>query len=127
MADRISAVFVPIVIALSLLTFLVWQYLPNFAPSFAENLASNFGAASFGVLTHSLQNAIAVIVVACPCALGLATPIALMVTGGRGAQLGIVLRSPRALHRTNEITDVIFDKTGTITAGSLKQIGRAHV
>ena len=120
LADRISAVFVPIVIALSLLTFLVWQYLPNIWPSFAENLASNFGVASFGVLTHSLQNAIAVIVVACPCALGLATPIALMVAGGRGAQLGIVLRSPRALHRTNEITDVIFDKTGTITAGSLK-------
>ncbi len=126
LADRISAVFVPIVIALSVLTFLTWQYLPQIWPQFANLLLNQFpntfSAINFGNLTNSLQNAIAVIVVACPCALGLATPIALMVAGGRGAQLGIVLRSPRALHRTSEITDAIFDKTGTLTAGSFKLI-----
>lgn len=122
LADRISAVFVPVVIALAIFTFLTWQYLPQVWPQLAEQISNQFGGVNFAELTKSLQNAIAVIVVACPCALGLATPIALMVAGGRGAQLGIVLRSPRALHRSSEITDVIFDKTGTLTAGSFKLI-----
>ena len=98
LADRISAVFVPIVTLLSIGTFTTW-YLRGYS------------------LTHSISVAITVLVIACPCALGLATPVALLVASGRGAQRGIVLREPRVLEVARKVDTVVFDKTGTLTEG----------
>ena len=98
LADRISAVFVPIVTVLSIGTFAAWYY----------------GGYS---LTQSISVAITVLVIACPCALGLATPVALLVASGRGAQRGIVLREPRVLEVARNVDTVVFDKTGTLTEG----------
>ena len=98
LADRISAVFVPIVTVLSIGTFAAWYY----------------GGYS---LTQSISVAITVLVIACPCALGLATPVALLVASGRGAQRGIVLREPRVLEVARNVDTVGFDKTGTLTEG----------
>lgn len=109
LADRISAVFVPIVIAIALATLVVWLLL-GFPP-----------AAAFGA-------AVAVLIIACPCALGLATPIALLVGTGRGAQLGILIRGPEVLESTRAIDTVVLDKTGTVTTGrmSLVDVATAH-
>jgi Cu+-exporting ATPase len=98
LADRISAVFVPLVTVLSIGTFAAWYY----------------GGYS---LTQSISVAITVLVIACPCALGLATPVALLVASGRGAQRGIVLREPRVLEVARNVDTVVFDKTGTLTEG----------
>jgi Cu+-exporting ATPase len=98
--DRISAVFVPLVTTLAVITFLMWRQ--NGHP-----------------LAYSLSTAIAVIVIACPCALGLATPVALLVASGRGAQRGIVIAQPRALEIAGKIDTVLLDKTGTITTGEM--------
>ena len=98
LADRISAVFVPIVTVLSIATFAAWYY-------------SGYS------LTQSISVAITVLVIACPCALGLATPVALLVASGRGAQRGIVLREPRVLEVARNVDTVVFDKTGTLTEG----------
>ena len=98
LADRISAVFVPIVTVLSIATFAAWYY-------------SGYS------LTQSISVAITVLVIACPCALGLATPVALLVASGRGAQRGIVLREPRVLEVARNVDTVVFDKTGTLTDG----------
>jgi Cu+-exporting ATPase len=100
LADRVSAVFVPVVIGLSALTLLGW-------------LAA--GAAT----TAAFTAAVAVVVIACPCALGLATPTALMVGTGRGAQLGIVIRGPEVLEQTRQVTTIVLDKTGTLTEGKM--------
>jgi Cu+-exporting ATPase len=100
-ADKIAAYFVPIVTVLAAFTFEGW-YL--------------FGGKS---LTYSISTAITVLVIACPCALGLATPIALLVASGRGAQRGIVLRNPRALEASQTIDVVVLDKTGTLTEGEM--------
>ena len=100
LADRISGVFVPVVIAVSLLTAIGW-------------LAS--GAA----LQIALTSAVAVLVVACPCALGLATPTALLVGSGRASQLGVVIRNAEALERTRRIDTALLDKTGTVTTGRM--------
>ncbi|WP_321365589.1 heavy metal translocating P-type ATPase [uncultured Desulfuromusa sp.] len=100
MADIIAAYFVPAVIVLALLTFIVWLLLgPNPA------------------LTYALLNFIAVMIIACPCALGLATPTAIMVGTGRGAELGILIRSGKALETTHKLETIVLDKTGTITKG----------
>lgn len=101
LADRISSIFVPTVLLLSIGTFLAW-YLTGTE------------------LSKSIATAIAVLIIACPCALGLATPIALMVAAGKGAKLGFIIRSPRAIEKAKNITDVVFDKTGTITTGAMK-------
>jgi Cu+-exporting ATPase len=98
LADRISAVFVPIVTAGAIATFAVWY-------------------ATGSTLTISISHAIAVLVIACPCALGLATPVALLVASGRGAARGIVLREPRVLEVARKVDVVVFDKTGTLTEG----------
>jgi Cu+-exporting ATPase len=100
LADKISKVFVPLVLLLSIITFNAWYF------TGAE-------------LVQSVTAAVAVLVIACPCALGLATPIALMVATGKAAKSGIVLRSPRSIEKTAGITDAVFDKTGTITTGQM--------
>lgn len=100
LADRIAGIFVPMVIAIALATFLGWVVIG--------------GSVSDGVYA-----AVAVLIIACPCALGLATPMAIMVGTGRGAQLGILIKSVDVLERTGRITTVVFDKTGTITRGAM--------
>ncbi len=99
LADRVSGIFVPIVIAIAVLTFLGWY------------LAGNAG------FTAAMINMVAVLVIACPCALGLATPTAIMVGTGKGAQNGILFRSSEALERAEQVRVVVLDKTGTITEG----------
>ncbi|MFF0507662.1 heavy metal translocating P-type ATPase [Streptomyces fimicarius] len=100
LADRISAVFVPIVIALALATLGFW-------------LGNDAG------LTAAFTAAVAVLIIACPCALGLATPTALMVGTGRGAQLGILIKGPEVLETTRRADTIVLDKTGTVTTGRM--------
>src|SRR5699024_829950 len=98
LADRVSAVFVPAVLVLALLTFVVW-------------LVTGHG------VTDALEPAVAVLIIACPCALGLATPTALLTGTGRGAQLGILIKGPQILESTRMVDTVVLDKTGTVTTG----------
>jgi Cu+-exporting ATPase len=100
LADRVSAVFVPIVIGLSLATLVFW-------------LASGAGA------TPAFTAAVAVLIIACPCALGLATPTALLVGTGRGAQLGLLIKGPQILESTRRVNTIVLDKTGTVTTGRM--------
>jgi P-type Cu+ transporter len=104
LADRVSAVFVPIVIGISLATLAGWL-------AFTGNATDAFTAA------------VAVLIIACPCALGLATPTALMVGTGRGAQLGILIKGPEILEQTRRIDTIVLDKTGTVTRGRLELVG----
>ena len=106
LADQVSGIFVPAVIAIALLTFLVWYFIIPL-PSGAE----------VNAFTRALINMVAVLVIACPCAMGLATPTAVMVGTGKGAEIGILLRSGEALERAGRISMVVLDKTGTITRG----------
>lgn len=99
LADTISGIFVPIVIVIALLTFTAWLLLGD------------------GSVASAIIPAVAVLVIACPCALGLATPIAIMVGTGRGAQRGILIKSGEALERGRNLDVIIFDKTGTLTEG----------
>ena len=101
LADQISAVFVPIVFVISLATFGVLWY-------------NGYS------ISESITRAIAVIVIACPCALGLATPVALLVASGRGAQRGIIIRNPRVLEVARKVDTIVLDKTGTLTTGAMK-------
>jgi P-type Cu+ transporter len=103
LADRVSAVFVPFVIAVSLATLVGW-------------LAVGGGAAD------AFTAAVAVLIIACPCALGLATPTALMVGTGRGAQLGVLIRGPEVLEQTRRVTTILLDKTGTVTEGRMRLV-----
>ena len=100
LADRVSAVFVPIVIVLSLATLAGWLLLD-------------------GDVSAAFTAAVAVLIIACPCALGLATPTALMVGTGRGAQLGILIKGPEVLEQTRRVSTVVLDKTGTVTEGRM--------
>jgi Cu+-exporting ATPase len=104
LADRVSAVFVPIVIVLSIATLVTWIVVT-------------------GDVTDAFTAAVAVLIVACPCALGLATPTALLVGTGRGAQLGIVIKGPEILEATRQVDTVVLDKTGTITTGRMALVG----
>ncbi len=106
LADNVSQVFVPVVIGIALVTFLVWYFLVP--------LPAN---SSVDLFTRALINMVAVLVIACPCAMGLATPTAVMVGTGKGAENGILLRSGEALERAGKVGIVVFDKTGTITRG----------
>ncbi|MDP3047629.1 MAG: heavy metal translocating P-type ATPase, partial [Chloroflexota bacterium] len=99
LADRISSVFVPVVVGIGLVTFLGWFFIGN---------------AGF---TQSMLNTVAVLVIACPCALGLATPTAIMVGTGKGAEQGILIKGGESLERAEAIKTVVFDKTGTLTEG----------
>ena len=100
LADRVSAVFVPVVIALSVATLAGWLIAGNGA-------------------TQAFTAAVAVLIIACPCALGLATPTALLVGTGRGAQLGILIKGPEILESTRRVDTVVLDKTGTVTTGRM--------
>jgi P-type Cu+ transporter len=100
LADRVAAIFVPIVLGIAGLTFLAWWA---------------FGPEPAGLF--ALTNAVAVLVIACPCAMGLATPTAIMVATGRGAERGILVRSAAALELLERVDTVVFDKTGTLTVG----------
>ena len=101
LADRVSAIFVPVVIVLSLLTLAGWL-------AFGDSASTAFTAA------------VAVLIIACPCALGLATPTALMVGTGRGAQMGILIKGPEILEQTRRVDTILLDKTGTVTEGKME-------
>jgi Cu+-exporting ATPase len=104
LADRVSAVFVPVVLVIAVLTLVGWLVLG-------------------GGATAAFTAAVSVLVIACPCALGLATPTALMVGTGRGAQLGIVIRGPQVLESTRRVDTIVLDKTGTVTEGRMSVTG----
>ena len=103
LADRVSSVFVPTVIGISLVTFGAWWWWR-------------------GDLSQAFTAAVAVLIIACPCALGLATPVALMVGSGRAAQMGIVIKGADVLQGTRRVDTVVFDKTGTVTTGSMQLV-----
>ena len=103
LADRVSAVFVPIVIGISAATLAGWL-------------------AVTGDVSDAFTAAVAVLIIACPCPLGLATPTALMVGTGRGAQLGVLIRGPEVLEQTRRVTTIVLDKTGTVTEGRMRLV-----
>ncbi|UKD59550.1 heavy metal translocating P-type ATPase [Amycolatopsis sp. FU40] len=103
LADRVSAVFVPIVLVLALGTLITWLL-------------------TSGNATEAFTAAVAVLIIACPCALGLATPTALLVGTGRGAQLGILIKGPKVLESTRRVDTVVLDKTGTVTTGRMSLV-----
>ena len=100
MADRVSGIFVPIVLSLAIATFVVWFVTAETAPA-----------------VRAFAAMVAVLIIACPCAMGLAVPTAIMVATGKGAELGILLKGGEALQRAGEVTTVVLDKTGTVTEG----------
>lgn len=103
LADRISAVFVPIVVAISLVTFVIWYF-----------------AGDSGSAVRALTAAVSVLVIACPCAMGLAVPTAVMVATGRGAEVGLLIKGGEALQRAGSVDTIVLDKTGTVTEGKPK-------
>jgi len=108
LADRVSAVFVPVVIGLAIVTLVGWLV-------------------ATGDAERSFTAAVAVLIIACPCALGLATPTALLVGTGRGAQLGILIKGPEVLESTRLVDTIVLDKTGTVTTGSMTLVGVSAV
>jgi Cu+-exporting ATPase len=105
LADKVAGFFVPVVLAASVLTFALWMWLGP-EPR----------------LSHAIVNAVAVLIIACPCALGLATPMSIMVGVGRGAQEGVLVKNAEALERLEKVTTLVVDKTGTLTEGKPKLI-----
>jgi Cu+-exporting ATPase len=105
LADKVAGIFVPVVLAASVLTFVVWMWLGP-EPR----------------LAHAIVNAVAVLIIACPCALGLATPMSIMVGVGRGAQAGVLVKNAEALERLEKVTTLVVDKTGTLTEGKPKLV-----
>jgi Cu+-exporting ATPase len=103
LADKVAGIFVPVVLAVSVLTFVLWMWLGP-EPK----------------LAHAIVNAVAVLIIACPCALGLATPMSIMVGVGRGAQEGVLVKNAEALERLEKVTTLVVDKTGTLTEGKPK-------
>lgn len=127
-ADRVTAVFVPVILVLALLTFLMWWF-------FGESLQPVLLAAEpylpwiitdLNTVSQAFFASLAVLVIACPCALGLATPTALMVGTGMGAENGILIRKGEAIQRLQEVTTFVFDKTGTLTKGEPEVIEWIH-
>ncbi len=104
LADRVSAVFVPVVLVLAVATLVGWLLIT-------------------GDVTRAFTAAVAVLIIACPCALGLATPTALLVGTGRGAQLGVLIKGPEVLEQTRRADTVVLDKTGTVTEGRMSLVG----
>jgi P-type Cu+ transporter len=107
LADTVSGYFVPAVIGIAIITFVVWSIVGP-APTMA----------------YALLNAVAVLIIACPCALGLATPMSIMVGVGRAAQAGILVKNAQAIEVTEKVTDLVTDKTGTLTAGKPQVVSR---
>ena len=107
LADAVSGYFVPAVVAIAILTFIVW---------------SIFGPAP--AMAYALVNAVSVLIIACPCALGLATPMSIMVGVGRAAQAGILIKNAEAIEITEKVTHLVIDKTGTLTAGKPEVVSR---
>jgi Cu2+-exporting ATPase/Cu+-exporting ATPase len=105
LADKISSVFIPVVLVLAIITFIVWVTAGSYFLGFTSSL-------SFGLLSF-----VGILVIACPCALGLATPTAIIVGVGKGAEKGILIKNAQSLEKLHEITVLVFDKTGTITNG----------
>jgi Cu+-exporting ATPase len=105
LADKVAGIFVPAVLAVSVLTFIVWMW-QGPEPK----------------LAHAIVNAVAVLIIACPCALGLAPPMSIMVGVGRGAQEGVLVKNAEALERLEKVTTLVVDKTGTLTEGKPKLI-----
>lgn len=105
LTDKVASIFVPVVLAISVLTFVLWIWLGP-EPR----------------LAHAIVNAVAVLIIACPCALGLATPMSIMVGVGRGAQEGVLFKNAEALERLEKITTLVVDKTGTLTEGKPKLV-----
>jgi Cu+-exporting ATPase len=100
LADRISGIFVPIVLSIAIMTFVVWFVAADTAPA-----------------VRAFAAAVAVLIIACPCAMGLAVPTAVMVSTGKGAELGVLIKGGEALQRAGDISTVVLDKTGTVTEG----------
>ncbi len=105
LADRVAGWFVPAVIAIAVLTFIAWAVFGP-EPRFA----------------HAIVNAVAVLIIACPCALGLATPMAIMVGTGHGAHAGVLIKNAEALETMEKVDTIVFDKTGTLTEGKPKVV-----
>jgi len=117
-ADRVTGVFVPVVIALATLTTLAWIFVPGaMNPLVGAGTFLPWVNPDLSVITLAIVSMVAVLVIACPCALGLATPTALMVGSGKGAENGILIRSGEAIQTLKDVQMVVFDKTGTITKG----------
>jgi P-type Cu+ transporter len=108
LADRVAAIFVPAVVAAAILTFVAWSV-----------------AGPQPRLAHAMVNAVAVLIIACPCALGLATPMSIMVAVGKGAHVGVLIRNAEALERLAAIDTLVVDKTGTLTQGRLTVVSTA--
>src|SRR5213593_3438405 len=107
LADAVSGYFVPAVIAIALITFVIWSIVGP-APAMA----------------YALVNAVSVLIIACPCALGLATPMSIMVGVGRAARAGVLVKDAQAIEVTEKVTHLITDKTGTLTAGEPEVVSR---
>ncbi|MDB4916913.1 MAG: copper-translocating P-type ATPase [Gemmatimonadetes bacterium] len=105
LADRISGIFVPVVVSLAILTFVVWLVAGNIAGMPAPAV-------------RAFASAVSVLIIACPCAMGLAVPTAVMVATGKGAELGVLIKGGEALQRAGDVTTVVLDKTGTVTEGT---------
>lgn len=117
-ADRVTGVFVPVVIGVALLTLAAWLLFPEFMkPLVSLGGFLPWVNPNLGVVTLAIVSTVAVLVIACPCALGLATPTALMVGTGMGAETGILIRSGEAIQTLKDVTMIVLDKTGTITKG----------
>jgi P-type Cu+ transporter len=106
LADRVSAVFVPVVVSIAIVTFLAWYFLADTA-----------------ALPRAIAAAVSVLIIACPCAMGLAVPTAVMVATGRGAELGLLIKGGEVLQRAGDVDTVVLDKTGTVTEG-IPSVGR---
>ena len=118
-ADRIVAIFVPVILGLAISTFFVWNFFPTQMKQLAQIFSDFFPWINLDLspMGMAIYAAIAVLVIACPCALGLATPTALMVGTGLGAENGILIRDGVAIQKLNEVNLILFDKTGTLTNG----------
>ena len=118
-ADRVVANFVPVILVLAISTFFVWNFFPNQMKQLAQIFSDIFPWINLDLspMGMAIYAAIAVLVIACPCALGLATPTALMVGTGLGAENGILIRDGAAIQKLNEVNLILFDKTGTLTNG----------
>ena len=106
LADRVSSIFVPAVMSIAIATFVAWFV--------ALHVSGAIGGAA---LVHAFAAAVAVLIIACPCAMGLAVPTAVMVSSGKGAEMGILIKGGEALQRAGDLTTVVLDKTGTVTEG----------